>query len=104
MAVYTHLSAEDLAVLIAEYDVGELISAKGIAEGVSNSNWLVETGGRDGSGGRFIRTMNERRSDPASLPNNLGRHEHLSPGWWPEPPILQHAREAGMLPEPATTR
>ena len=49
MAVYTHLGAEELARLIAHYDVGELVSAKGIAEGVSNSNWLVET-----STGRFI--------------------------------------------------
>ncbi|MEC7535505.1 MAG: homoserine kinase, partial [Pseudomonadota bacterium] len=40
MAVYTHLGAEDLAQLIAHYDVGRLVSFKGIAEGVSNSNWL----------------------------------------------------------------
>ena len=45
MAVYTHLGAEDLAQLIAHCEVGSLISAKGIAEGVSNSNWLVETSG-----------------------------------------------------------
>ena len=43
MAVYTYLAAEDLAALIAQYDVGELVSAKGIAEGISNSNWLIET-------------------------------------------------------------
>ena len=47
MAVYTQLGAEDLANLIAEFDVGALVSAKGIAEGVSNSNWLVDTTGRD---------------------------------------------------------
>jgi phytoene dehydrogenase-like protein len=23
--------------------------------------------------------------------------------WWPEPPMLQHAREAGLLPEPVAT-
>ena len=68
MAVYTHLAAEDLAALIAEYDVGELVSAKGIAEGVSNSNWLVETSGRDGRGARYILTMYERRIDTADLP------------------------------------
>ena len=45
MAVYTQLGAEVLARLIAEFDVGELRSAKGIAEGVSNSNWLIETSG-----------------------------------------------------------
>ena len=56
MAVYTTLSAPDLAALIAEYEVGELVSAKGIAEGVSNSNWLVET-----TAGRYILTMYEAR-------------------------------------------
>ena len=47
MAVYTHLGAEQLAALIAQFDVGQLVSAKGIAEGVSNSNWLIETTGQD---------------------------------------------------------
>ena len=73
MAVYTHLGAEDLARLIAHYDVGELVSAKGIAEGVSNSNWLVET-----TAGRFILTMYERRIDVAQLPFFLGLLDHLA--------------------------
>ncbi|MFN3510355.1 MAG: homoserine kinase [Tsuneonella troitsensis] len=77
MAVYTHLAAEDLAALIAAYDVGELVSAKGIAEGVSNSNWLIETSGGD-SPGRFILTMYERRIDPSELPFFLGLLDHLS--------------------------
>ena len=78
MAVYTHLAAEDLAALIGEYDVGALVSAKGIAEGISNSNWLVETAGKDGGGARFILTMYERRIDPADLPFFLGLLDHLS--------------------------
>lgn len=78
MAVYTHLAAEDLAALIAEYDVGALVSAKGIAEGISNSNWLVETTGSDGSGARFILTMYERRIDLGDLPFFLGLLNHLS--------------------------
>jgi homoserine kinase type II len=45
MAVYTHLGAEDMAALLAPYHLGDLVSAKGIAEGVSNSNWLIETAG-----------------------------------------------------------
>lgn len=73
MAVYTHLGAEDLARLIGEYDVGDLVSAKGIAEGVSNSNWLVET-----TRGRFILTMYERRIDTAQLPFFLGLLDHLA--------------------------
>ncbi|HSQ94644.1 MAG TPA: homoserine kinase [Croceibacterium sp.] len=80
MAVYTHLTADDLAGLIAEYDVGELVSAKGIAEGVSNSNWLVET-----AGGRFILTMYEHRVDAADLPFFLGLLDHLSSKGSPVP-------------------
>ncbi|QYU66047.1 TIGR00366 family protein [Leptolyngbya sp. 15MV] len=68
MAVYTHLGAGALAELIACYEVGELVSAKGIAEGISNSNWLVETTGHAGSGTRFILTMYERRIELADLP------------------------------------
>ena len=43
MAVYTDVSAEDLADFLADYDLGELLSYKGIAEGVENSNFLVHT-------------------------------------------------------------
>ena len=89
MAVYTHLGAEDLARLIAHYDVGELVSAKGIAEGVSNSNWLVETTGAGGSNGlggtRFILTLYERRIDYADLPYFLDLLEHLAGKGCPVP-------------------
>lgn len=78
MAVYTHLAAEQLAELIDAYDVGPLVSAKGIAEGVSNSNWLVETGGSAGSGTRFILTMYERRIEVADLPFFLDLLDHLA--------------------------
>ena len=87
MAVYTHLGAEELARLIAHYDVGELVSAKGIAEGVSNSNWLVET-----STGRFILTMYERRIDTRDLPFFLGLLDHLSAAGCPVPRTI-HDRE-----------
>ena len=85
MAVYTHLGAEDLARLIAQYDVGELVSAKGIAEGVSNSNWLVETAGAGHSGTRFILTLYERRIDNADLPYFLDLLDHLAGKGCPVP-------------------
>ena len=40
MAVYTDVAADDLARFLADYDIGELLSYKGIAEGVENSNFL----------------------------------------------------------------
>lgn len=87
MAVYTHLSAEDLAALIAEYGVGELVSAKGIAEGVSNSNWLIET-----TQDRFILTMYEHRVDAEDLPFFLGLLDHLSARGCPVPRTI-HDRD-----------
>lgn len=80
MAVYTALSAAELAALIAEYDVGALVSAKGIAEGVSNSNWLVET-----TRGRFILTMYEARVAVEDLPFFLGLLDHLADKGSPVP-------------------
>ena len=39
MAVYTEVSDEELASFIASYGLGELLSFKGIAEGVENTNY-----------------------------------------------------------------
>ncbi|HEY8578926.1 MAG TPA: homoserine kinase, partial [Beijerinckiaceae bacterium] len=39
MAVYTEVADEDLAAFLARYDLGPLMSCKGIAEGVENSNY-----------------------------------------------------------------
>lgn len=95
MAVYTALSAETLAQLIGGYDVGTLVSAKGIAEGVSNSNWLIETERAGGASSRFILTMYERRIDMADLPFFLGLLDHLAARGCPVPRTI-HDR-AGAL-------
>lgn len=94
MAVYTHLGAEELARLIGEYNVGELVSAKGIAEGVSNSNWLVETTGAPGSGTRFILTLYERRIDYADLPYFLDLLDHLAAKGCPVPRTMHDRSRA----------
>lgn len=88
MAVYTHLGAEQLAALIAEFDVGALRSAKGIAEGVQNSNWLIDTAGPDGAGARFILTMYEERTEVRELPFFLGLMDHLSAHGCPVPATI----------------
>ena len=92
MAVYTHLSAEALEQLLGYYDVGELVSAKGIAEGVSNSNWLVETTGGSNAATRYILTMYERRIDLDDLPFFLSLLDHLSAKGAPVPRTI-HDRE-----------
>ena len=73
MAVYTDVGAEDLARFLAGYDLGELLSYKGIAEGVENSNFLVHT-----SRGYFILTLYEKRVSEKDLPFFLGLLQHLS--------------------------
>jgi homoserine kinase type II len=97
MAVYTQLGAEQLAALIESFDVGALRSAKGIAEGVSNSNWLIETAGRNGaqngqSSARFILTMYEHRLDLSELPFFLGLLDHLAERGCPVPATI-HDRD-----------
>lgn len=80
MAVYTHIAAEEMAGIVARFGAGELVSAKGIAEGVENSNYLVETGD-----GRFILTVYEKRVDARDLPFFLSLIDHLADKGCPVP-------------------
>ena len=73
MAVYTDVSAEDLGRFLADYDLGELLSYKGIAEGVENSNFLVHTGA-----GTYILTLYEKRVSAGDVPFFLALMEHLA--------------------------
>lgn len=91
MAVYTQLGAEALAEIIGRFGVGTLVSAKGIAEGVSNSNWLIETEAA-GKAQRFILTMYEMRVDVDDLPFFLGLLDHLAERGCPVPRTI-HDRD-----------
>src|SRR5690606_36513371 len=73
MAVYTEVDDDALEAFLAEYDVGELLSYKGIAEGVENTNYFLET-----DRGRFILTLYEKRVAPQDLPFFLGLMDHLA--------------------------
>jgi homoserine kinase type II len=73
MAVYTDVTADDLTDFLSRYQLGELRSYKGIAEGVENSNFLLHTGG-----GSFILTLYEKRVAERDLPFFLGLMEHLA--------------------------
>jgi len=84
MAVYTHVSAEEMERLLARYEVGTLVSAKGIAEGVENSNYLVDT-----TAGRFILTLYEKRVDAGDLPFFLALLDHLADKGIAAPPAIK---------------
>lgn len=122
MAVYTDVSEADLRAFLEAYDIGTLLSYKGIAEGVENSNFLLRT-----TGGIYILTLYERRVNPDDLPFFLGLMDHLAEhglscpltihrrdgkalsrlagrpaalisfldGAWPRKPTATHCREVG---------
>lgn len=80
MAVYTQVSDKALAAFLSEYDIGEARAFKGIAEGVENSNYYLET-----TAGRFILTLFEKRADPADLPYFIALKAHLAAKGFPCP-------------------
>src|SRR5205085_12520542 len=73
MAVYTDVADDELRAFIALYDIGEVLSCKGIAEGVENSNFLVTT-----ERGNFILTLYEKRVAAEDLPFFIALMEHLA--------------------------
>jgi len=84
MAVYTEVSDDALDAFLEQYDVGRALSCKGIAEGVENSNYLVQT-----DTGPMILTLYEKRVDPGDLPFFLGLMEHLARRGIPCPTPIQ---------------
>ncbi len=73
MAVYTDVSSEELESLLAQYEIGHPLAFKGIAEGVENSNFYLQT-----ERGAFILTLYEKRVKLDDLPFFLGLMEHLA--------------------------
>ncbi len=84
MAVYTHVDPDDLAALVARYDIGTVQSCKGIAEGVENSNFLLET-----TSGRFILTLYEKRVSEGDLPFFVDLLAHLAASECPVPAMIR---------------
>ncbi len=84
MAVYTHVAAETMAALLELYDVGTLVSAKGIAEGVENSNYLLDT-----TVARYILTLYEKRVKADDLPFFMALLDHLAERGVPVPRAIR---------------
>ena len=73
MAVYTEVTDEALRAFLADYPLGALRAFRGIAEGVENSNYALQT-----EAGDYILTLYEKRVDPRELPWFLALMEHLA--------------------------
>jgi homoserine kinase type II len=122
MAVYTEIDDDALIEFVAAYDIGEVLSCKGIAEGIENSNFIVTT-----TRGPYILTLYEKRVRIEDLPFFLGLMDHAAangipcpvplrtrggetlrelaerpaamvsflPGMWPRRPTADHCRQVG---------
>ncbi|MEG9883226.1 MAG: phosphotransferase [Hyphomicrobiales bacterium] len=73
MAVYTHIDDDTLAEFIASHNVSAPTSFKGIAEGLENTSYLVQT-----THDRFILTFYEKHAFRGALPFFLGLMDHLA--------------------------
>jgi homoserine kinase type II len=93
MAVYTEVGDDDLEKFVAQYDIGRLVACKGIAEGVENSNYLLQT-----DRGTYILTLYEKRVAKGDLPFFLGLMEHLARQGLPCPTPI-HGRDGKALRE-----
>ena len=93
MAVSPEVSDEELDRFLTQYDIGAAISCKGIAEGVENSNYLLQT-----DRGNYILTLYEKRVAADELPFFLGLMEHLAQRGYPCPTPI-HGRDGNPLRE-----
>jgi homoserine kinase type II len=123
VAVFTDITEVELGSFLRDYDIGELLSYKGIAEGTENSNFILHT-----TAGSYILTLYEKRVERRDLPFFLGLMEHLATrgvtcplpvhrrdgqvvadlagrpaaiitfleGMWPRRPSAVHCREVGI--------
>ncbi|KLN62303.1 serine kinase [Kiloniella spongiae] len=73
MAVYTEVPDDEVESFLTEYNIGDVLSLKGIAEGVENSNYILHT-----TTGHYILTLYEKRVEKADLPFFLGYMQHLA--------------------------
>ncbi len=78
MAVYTEISDGELTGFLTQYDLGTVLSCKGIAEGIENSNYLLRT-----ETGVYILTIYEKRVHREDLPFFLGLMDHLAAHGFP---------------------
>ena len=73
MAVYTHITSEQVEDFLKNYNIGKLVNLQGITQGVENTNYFVDT-----DQGRFVLTLFEKRVNEDDLPYFLSFSEYLA--------------------------
>ncbi len=90
MSVYTELSRTDVEAILRDYDIGALRDFAGIADGIENTNFFVDT-----DAGRYVLTIFERM-DAAELPYFMALMHHLAEAGFPCPDVMRR-KDGGML-------
>ena len=83
MAVFTEVSADEASTLVARLSVGKLVDLRGIASGIENSNFFLDTIDK-GSARHWVLTLFERLSFE-QLPFYLHLMRHLAQRGIPVP-------------------
>jgi len=82
MSVYTDLSDAEVAAVLSGYELGGLRGCQGIAAGIENSNFFIDT-----DTGRYVLTVFERM-DSVELPYFMRLMKHLSQHGVPCPDVM----------------
>ena len=73
MAIYTKISRGDISFIEKKFNLGKIISFKGIKKGIENTNYLLKTKDK-----KFILTLFERRVHKKDLPFFMNLMDKLS--------------------------
>ncbi len=82
MSVYTELTPDDVRAILKDYDLGELTRLEGIADGIENSNFFLDT-----TRGRYVLTVFERMN-AEELPYFMALMRHLAGHGLPCPDVM----------------
>ncbi len=85
MAVYTHISDEDLIQYLEGFNLGNIISLESITEGIDNTNYKLTT-----SSGDYILTIFEERINEEDLPFYMGLMQHFHDKGIPCPDVVRN--------------
>ncbi len=91
MAVYTEVSSGQLSDFLLAYDIGDLVFFRGIADGIQNSNFILQT-----SRATFILTLFEEPEIAEELPYFMALLDHLAQRGIPCPTPI-HRRDGDLL-------
>jgi len=89
MSVYTELSHTDISAILADYTLGSLLSFEGIAAGIENSNFFIDTS----DGKRYVLTIFERLAND-ELPYFMFLMKHLAANELACPDVMMRSNDS----------